>query len=438
MRKFIAAGPTDLVREQAAYRQEGIPLNPRQLQTPLPPPAQNAAPLYDRLTKLFHDKPLGLPASVEGGLNDTRPCPPADIAEARRVLTSRPDVMTLVHQAADRPRCVFARDWSTLMLKDTPMPEYQTMRHAVRLLQTESYLLAAQGRYAEAVAVQKRGFRIAAQAASEPGGLPYLVAVACQLITVTGLHSILTLAGPNADVCRQVRQAAYGPGVPPSLRAALATEPAMMEPLVQEMHKRQGLGMDGVNAVLDEISSGKSAHLTPPPVSKGPDNPDSLKDPQSASAFIDAEQAEYLAEMRRLIVVADRPGAERRAVFASAVTEKHPDDPHSYRRIVTLIFLPSVDKMGENDLRVRARQAILVTAATALSEKAGTGAYPGRLPQTLTDPFTGKPLLYRREGGGFVVYSAGPTGRFDGGVPGGKVSGQESLFRYPAVPVSPG
>ncbi len=34
-----------------------------------------------------------------------------------------------------------------------------------------------------------------------------------------------------------------------------------------------------------------------------------------------------------------------------------------------------------------------------------------------------------------VVYSAGPTGRFDGGRPGQKVSAQESLFRYPAVPV---
>ena len=50
------------------------------------------------------------------------------------------------------------------------------------------------------------------------------------------------------------------------------------------------------------------------------------------------------------------------------------------------------------------------------------------------DPFTNRSLLYKREGTGFVVYSAGPTGRFDGGKPGVKVPGQESLFRYPVVP----
>jgi hypothetical protein len=436
VRRFIAAGPTDLAREQAAARREGVPLDPRQLQAPLPAADQNAAPLYDRLTRLFHDKPLRLPTSAEKGLSSTRPCPPAEIAEARRALASRPEVMALVHQAADRPRCVFAHDWSTVMLTDAPMPEYQTMRHAVRLLQTESYLLAAQGRYAEAITDQTRGFRIAAQAASGPGGLPYLVAVSCQLITLTGLQSILTLAGPDAAACRQVQQAVRAPGVPPSLRAALAAEPALMEPLVQELHKRQRLGITGVTSVLQEMSSGKSAHLTPPPVSKGPDTLDSLDDPQAASAFIDAEQAEYLAEMRRLAAVADHPGAERRTLFASAATESHPDDPQSYRRIVALLFLPSVDKMGENDLRVRARQAILLAAATALSEKAKTGAYPDTLPQEFIDPFTNKPLGYRREGqGGFVVYSAGPTGHFDGGKRGEKVPGQESVFRCPAVPM---
>ena len=433
--QFTAAGPADLAREQAADRREGIQLDPRQLQTPLTPPAQNAAPLYDRLTRIFHDDPLRLPASVQGGLSDTRPCPPADVAEARRVLASRPEVMALVHQAADRPRCVFVHDWSTVMVTDAPMPEYQTMRHAARLLQTESYLLAAQGRYAEAVADQTRGFRIAAQAASGPGGLPYLIAVACQLITLAGLHSTLTLAGPDAAACRQVRQAVDAPGVPPSLRAALATEPALMEPLVQEMHKRQSLGIAGVTAALQEMSSGKSARLTPPPASKGLDSPDSLADPQAASAFIDAEQAEYLTEMRRLAAVADHPGAERRAVFASAATEAHPDDPHSYRRIVALLFLPSVDKMGENDLRVRARQAILGAAATALSAKAATGAYPDTLPPEFVDPFTDGPLGYQREGDGFVVYSAGTTGRFDGGRPGGAMPKGELLFRYPAVPV---
>ena len=79
-----------------------------------------------------------------------------------------------------------------------------------------------------------------------------------------------------------------------------------------------------------------------------------------------------------------------------------------------------------------------LAAASLLAGKAKAGVYPNTPPQGLIDSFTGKPLLFRREGGGFVVYSAGPMGRFDGGKPGAKVPGQESLFRYPDVPTSPG
>ena len=91
--------------------------------------------------------------------------------------------------------------------------------------------------------------------------------------------------------------------------------------------------------------------------------------------------------------------------------------------------------MGENDLRLKTRETVTLAAASLLAEKAKTGTYPDQPPPGFTDPFTDKPLLYRREGGGFVVYSAGPTGHFDGGKQGQKVAGTESLFRYPAVPV---
>ncbi|MBI3858048.1 MAG: hypothetical protein HY293_20400 [Planctomycetes bacterium] len=65
------------------------------------------------------------------------------------------------------------------------------------------------------------------------------------------------------------------------------------------------------------------------------------------------------------------------------------------------------------------------------------GAYPATLdpvreflPQLPLDPFTGKPYLYRREGAGFVVYSAGVHGVDLGGA--GGDSGEENIaFRSP-------
>jgi hypothetical protein len=41
------------------------------------------------------------------------------------------------------------------------------------------------------------------------------------------------------------------------------------------------------------------------------------------------------------------------------------------------------------------------------------------------------PLRYAREGGGFVVYSAGKGGQFNGGAPDRKPEKDQVVFRYP-------
>ncbi len=121
MQKFVAAGPATLAREQAAARGLGIPLTPAAKQAPLPPPSQNAAPLYTALTALLHAKPLGLPKYAEG-MGATHSYTPAQIAAVRRTLAARPDILRLVHQAASRPQCVFVRDWGRPVVADRKLP----------------------------------------------------------------------------------------------------------------------------------------------------------------------------------------------------------------------------------------------------------------------------------------------------------------------------
>ena len=58
IRRQIADGPAALARERAAAQADGIPLGPKQLQRPLPPPDQNAAPLYQQLTQMLTQKPM--------------------------------------------------------------------------------------------------------------------------------------------------------------------------------------------------------------------------------------------------------------------------------------------------------------------------------------------------------------------------------------------
>ena len=422
-RQFAADGPANLAREEAAARREGIPLTAQALQQPLPPADQNAAPLYVKLTKLLHDKPLGLPKYAEG-MDAFHSYTPAQIAAVRQTLAARQDVITLVHQAADKSRCVFVRDWKQGVKLN--LPEYQPMREAARLIKTESYLMARDGHYTAAVANQARGFRIAEHAASDHVLLAYLVGIANESLTVNGMQSILALAGPKADVDTAVQQAVAVKQSRLSLQEAMAGETGFDCTVFDAMHQAEGNGVDAVIAAAG--SSSDIAHNVKANVGEM----------QHLHDLIDAWQAEYLARMMPLVVAGDQPPQARRAVYAAAELQADRDS----RRPDVLAYLfvddlvPVFTKIDWNDTRTRARVAVTLAAAAVLAQKAKTGVFPSSLPPGFIDPYTNTPLLYRREGaGGFLIYSAGPTGGFDGGKPGEKVPSQESVFRYPLVPV---
>lgn len=78
-----------------------------------------------------------------------------------------------------------------------------------------------------------------------------------------------------------------------------------------------------------------------------------------------------------------------------------------------------------------------IATAKITVKKGGRGAIPAQLTDAMKpdpvpdDPFDGKPLRYRIDDKGFVIYSVGQDGKFDGGKP-GKVKGRyDVLFRYP-------
>ena len=425
-RRFLAAGPAKLVRERTAAQAVGILLDAGQLQQPLPPVSQNAAPLYVKLTKLLHDRPICLPKYAEG-MDAFHSYTPAQIAAVRKILSARPDVMTLVHQAAARPQCVFVRDWNKGL--DLQFPESLPIREAARLLKTESYLLARDGHYPQAVANQALGFRAAEHAASDHVLIAYLVGNASESITLSGMQSILALAGPNPAVDAEVKKAVTGLRPRLFLREALRDEPAAMAPVFTQLHAGQGQGAAWLISAMKGLTDGGKM-----PVGRSRNAPVSAAEQKVVSDAIDSQQASYLADTRHLITAMDGPEANRRSAI-EAVMNPSAEDVRVGIRALSFMLMPDALKLDEDEKRIHAREAVTLAAADVLAERAASGAYPDRLPPGFTDPFSGQPLQYRREGaGGFVVYSVGPTGRFDGGKPGQKMPGAESLFRYPAVP----
>ena len=380
--------------------------------------------MYQKLFQLLRDKPLHLPLYAQPLVSD-HTYTPEQLAAVQNVYDSRQDVWDLVHQAADRPQCVFVRDWK--QGSGILFPEFQEIREAARLLNTESYLLAAHGKYGDAVKNQARGFRVAEHAASDPVLISYLVGVACDAIALRGMQNVLILAGPNADVDAQVAQAVRDGRPRLSLRYALGGEAGSFQGVTfQQLRTQTQRG--GVPALVS-LSAAEFGLSKVPPVS-GPTTP---ADVTFALDWLDASQSQILNDTRVIIAASDLPPLARRRAFSQAAQARDAR-PKTALTVLSNELLPAYDRIDQADTRREANEAVTLAAADVLGAWTKDGTFPSALPNAMTDPFTGRALGYRREGeDGFVVYSAGPDGTFGGGRPGDNRVPNQTLFRYPAT-----
>ena len=95
----------------------------------------------------------------------------------------------------------------------------------------------------------------------------------------------------------------------------------------------------------------------------------------------------------------------------------------SIGNIVICLFLPGFDKVQTAQDRVEQSRRNLYVAFALAAYRADTDRYPAKLdelaPKYLTtvpgDLFSGRPLIYRPNAAGYLLYSVGPNGIDDGG-----------------------
>ena len=438
IRREIADGPAALARERALCAKVGLPTTLAQLNQPLPPASKNAAPLYVQWNALRHAEPLKLPrfAGSTWPLSLHLAYTPAQEAEVRALFAARPDYTGLLDAAAARPRCVFATDW-TKYPDISLFTETSGLREVARTYEARSYLLSKEGRFADAVTMQARGFAVARQAAdSYPASVGFLVASAIDNITTDGMTGVLQLAGPNAAANAQVQ-------------TALAAVPRFS---FGDSMRGDGAITDGTLARLRRISPAKFVDVFYPdtPPSRNPAPAGAKFTPaeqRTINALCDAAEARTLAELRGLRSAARLPRAARNAAFVRLFAEAKNTGGDPVRLLsaavnpmVALANISGISgkTLGDRMDAVPARHGVLAAGAAVLAQKARTGGFPETLPGGFTDPYTGKPLGYRREGAtGFVVYSVGRDGNYTGGVPGDRPKWEQAVFRYPAPPPRP-
>lgn len=410
-------------RAVAAAKRAGFPVTAMDLQAPLPPPDQNAAPIYTRLERLLKTKPLSEADKVADyeGYNPNSPHATRveRMQDLRLALTDREDVVTLIHQAAARPKCVFVRNWSAAFRMEEFIPDHALFRSAARWLFSESALMLDEGKLLEAVRNQALGFHIARHVATDPTISSLLTGINVDEITLSGMERILYEAGDDTSVDEAVQRALETDRSHLSLQHALYGEIGI--DLIERENERKA-GPKGVSAMFgNEAAPGKNRPL-------------SAKEIKAFYHFLDANGLTILTGARKAVPAAALPYPEARHVLHSVAAEIQRQENSPDYMLASMIF-PTWESLLVPLTRDEARAAIVRCATALLAWEAQHEASPQTLAQAIepapTDPFDGKPLRYRCEGNGFVVYSVGPTGKFDGGSPHQKPPNGEVAFRYP-------
>jgi len=417
-----AAAASDQAYQNAVAeaKKAGLPVSTSELARPMPPPSENAALIYTQMLSTLKDSPLSEQDEILDTYCSEMSPSSADTAQATAALSRRADLMALVHQAAAIPGCVFERDWSAKNPAAIMLPEYAQVREAARFLSSESQVMAHNGQGVAAVHNEALGFRLAKHAGSDGMAIGFQVEMAIDQITMRALQKIMITSDGDGKVAQAVEEVIdsnwTAPLIAPTFRKETAFEIGMIEAF-------RSLGP----SALGDLGNGEFKPAT-----------DVLaKLPSSEwNDALNRSGVYLLSALGKVIKAADLPFptafAREQAIEMAAANE----DP-TPRRLICQMLLVKASAIVSKRAILLANARATRAGAAVLSYKAAHGALPKTLAAAVTpapiDPFDLKPLRYRQEGDGFVIYSAGPTLHYDGGTPDQPVDKDESAFRYPAA-----
>jgi hypothetical protein len=415
----------DIEAEAKAYpvqvanaRRMGLPLSLRELDSP-PAPTANAAPIYQKLGHMLRAYPLNSKELALEGLST--PPMPTDraLGFARQALAHRVKYLQMIHQAAMMPACSFSHDWSAKDPESIMFPEIDTFRESSLLLTGQSVLMATDGQTLQAVQNEALNFRLADQILGDRILWAYKVACAIDTTTFNTMQKILYMSHGDPKVAQAVEAAVAQGWHPRSLATSLESEVAFQQGMVSYVRS------EGPQPFSDTLAPTMELY--------------GLKDERAGSPawnrLMDANAAVLLREMSEAILATGEPFPAAHRRMKGIVADSMKQTPS---HILSKALVPDLASFATLQASDHARAEITQTAAAVLSWQAAHAALPDSLstimPVVPEDPFSGKSLRYKKEDAGFIIYSVGPFGTFDGGSPNSEPPVSESLFRYPLPP----
>ena len=396
---------------------------------------QNAAPLYHKAAELYEKVPQDIPNLLSKKYREAA-------AEERQLtekwITDNEEALELIIAGSQKPyywRTYEGEDMISILL-----PHLSGFRNLAKALCWRAELHAEQGRYEDAFGDIKSCYRFGQHLKGDKVLIEQLVAIAIENLSVQALRSILSEHEINSSTLamlqRDFEQMVAGEDFVPSLK----TEKLFMYDEIQRCFTEGRLG--GGHLYLSRI--GDLSNI----------GDESVPTPEELLVQTIFSPGQWPRAVRVLFFHPDkqqtREMTDRCYAFWDKVARKTPAQIHDEGidvekqameiikgNILLEILTPAFSRISEISHRNRADIEAALTIIAVLRYERDSGSYPQDLKQLIADdylkqlpidPFSDKPLVYRRTDDNFILYSVGLNFTDEGGEYGKDRKGKPRLW----------
>ncbi len=334
---------------------------------------------YDAVTKFFDGDP-------------TKPAPADLLASLRAVQAQYRPLIAKARELEKYPAGYFPVTYAANPMM-TLLPHTQDARAIARMLQFDALARALAGDIDGALGSVRAILAVSRSLGDEPFAISQLVRMALESVASVTLEHVLARGGQATDTALAATQAAF---------AAEATEPLLLYAFRGERA--------GNYETMEKFAAGKikPADLLGPDGKLPPNLDRVLPD-------LPGDRAIALHELNLAVEIAKKPVPEQPALWdkwgadflkgaTAAERQRHP---------LAYVLMPAFEPVSQAYMRTRAQLRAAETIVGLERDRRAKGHWPKpgeslapAFKEPPPDPFTGKPMLWKANQTGLVVYSA--------------------------------
>jgi hypothetical protein len=401
----VGVSGAKLRRAYADLKKDGRPMKQTDVIPPEVPDTENAALLYESAILLLKAQPApdGNLLEYLGGLSDTfikESLDPDKLAELQKLIDQDAvsQALSVIEDGTQRRSCRFDHDYNAGF--NMLMPHLSGLRNIIRILGAKSCLQAEAGQPDAAWNLAQIQLKFADALRNEPILISLLVRFASIRTSCETIHKICEVAPPNAEQYRNVE--------------SLLLDYEDRKPLVLALDSERLLGGEWAFNLLKKGSFGELSAS----IDHESDFGEMLMRLYSAFKPLSlADHAAYLRIMDEYTRFVQQPYPPNGA----STIDRKAEQMQSRLHIVTSMLVPAIGRVNVLHWELIAQMRITRAGLALLQEKMAQGAFPETLERlklkNLDDPFSTKPINYKPQGQGFILYSVGPDQKDNGGSP---------------------